>query len=192
MNTDEAKGQRDVIGACFLLNKVEHLQRERLGAVHARAARCAQAHLKLAGVHFWKNLRADPVADEFDYQHCRDQIRACDEPSDGHNLARSPCVELLKTPEPGRGFLRGFNFVLSICADRPRRKHRHECAGEQIRGDHREADCQRERHEQRPGRAFHEIAHIRAGSEQNLNPLAQCFASSTSLFQIRSALQARR
>jgi hypothetical protein len=84
VNTDKAESDGDVLSAGFLLDYVQHFERDGLRARDVCAGGGAQSELKLARVHARENLRAELPANQNNDQSCRDQISAHDEPASAH------------------------------------------------------------------------------------------------------------
>ena len=62
VHADEPKRDRDVVRADFLLDQVECLQRDFLGAFESGARQRAQPQLELAGIRLRENFRGQHVS----------------------------------------------------------------------------------------------------------------------------------
>ena len=150
---DIADGDLHVTCHDLVLDRLQDPKGQLLGLLDPRSRGCAHPDLEPAGVHPGKDLQAEVTAEDDDHQGAEDQV-------DRHG--RPPPAD-----KGGQGALvggedaieQGSPSVTDPClpaAEQPGGKDRNERARQQVRGDHREPDGQRERNEQSLGCALHE------------------------------------
>ena len=148
----------DVLGPDLLGDHVERLLGHLAGQLEVGPLRRPDAELELAGVDPREQLAAQLAAhDDHDGagrqqvgQHHLAAVR--DRPvDDSFESVLDPHEE----PRPRLGRVAVAVRPVAVL-QQPDAQDRHERAGEQVRRDHRRADGQRERHEQRPHRPLHD------------------------------------
>src|SRR5690606_38068577 len=74
VHAEKAHRDRDVVGSGLLVDDVEHLECDGLGAVDTRARRSTQPNLELTGLDARIDLGAEPPADEHDHARGDDDV----------------------------------------------------------------------------------------------------------------------
>ena len=150
MHADEAHADGDFVGAGFLTDDRQRAQSDLLGGFKSCRGGGTQAELKLPGVDLREDLRADEGKQDADGEDDATEVSGDEDVTRGERGKENPAQ---------CGFACGFGFRFGTWFGVPPNvQDRHQRAGEQIRGDHAEADGERQWQEERFGGAGHEEA----------------------------------
>ena len=132
MHADEAHADGDFIGAGFFANDRQCAQGDLFGGFEARGCWSTQAELELPGVDLREDLGADEGEQDADGEDDANEVGWNEDVTGGERGEKNPAQ---------CGFACGFGFRLGAWFGVPPDvQDRHKRAGEQIGGDHAEAD----------------------------------------------------
>ena len=139
-------------GFASLLDLLEALHGHLPGQLEVRAGRRPEPEHELPRVDLREQLGADLHPQHPEDQAARRRDRPARPASAGGRTSPRPCGRPLRTRANSPCVL----VVVPHVLEQRHAHDRHERAGEQVRRDHREADAQGQRHEQRPERVGHD------------------------------------